>query len=120
MSEIQAEKSSTPMLGQAPSYLLGDLLVLEGGEEDTTIHPSPLSLHVQHDTRPDVSADVQEFQATLEKYKDEQVRPLPTWSEVFQLLHSLGYRKESAPAKSPQPADGAPARSATIQRETTE
>ncbi len=56
------------------------------------------------------------FMKTMERYKRENRRPFPTWSEVLEVLASLGYRKvaeesdlpgtkrEAAPA--PPPAKG--------------
>ena len=33
------------------------------------------------------------FMKTMERYKRENRRPFPTWSEVLEVLASLGYRK---------------------------
>ena len=33
------------------------------------------------------------FMKQMEKYKRENRRPFPTWSEVLEVLYSLGYRK---------------------------
>jgi hypothetical protein len=33
------------------------------------------------------------FMKAMERYKRSNRRPFPTWSEVLEVLHSLGYRK---------------------------
>ena len=33
------------------------------------------------------------FMKSMERYKRENRRPFPTWSEVLEVLRSLGYRK---------------------------
>ncbi len=33
------------------------------------------------------------FMKAMEQYKRSNRRPFPTWSEVLEVLHSLGYRK---------------------------
>ena len=94
----------------------GVYINLEGGEEDTTIRPCPRSLGVQKDTREDASDEVKIFQRVLNQYKADHARPFPTWSEVFDLLHQLGYRRfpEAGQLKSSE------IRNATIQRQTAE
>lgn len=39
------------------------------------------------------------FMRAMDQYKRDNRRPFPTWSEVLEVLHALGYRKvaESAP-----------------------
>ena len=34
-----------------------------------------------------------EFMQAMDQYKRDNRRPFPTWSEVLEVLHSLGYRK---------------------------
>jgi len=34
-----------------------------------------------------------EFMRAMDQYKRSNRRPFPTWSEVLEVLHSLGYRK---------------------------
>lgn len=38
-------------------------------------------------------ADEVEFMAAVDRYKRENQRPFPTWSEVLEVLKSLGWRK---------------------------
>jgi len=33
------------------------------------------------------------FMRAMDQYKRDNRRPFPTWSEVLEVLHSLGYRK---------------------------
>ncbi len=41
----------------------------------------------------DYSDDETLFMKSMERYKRENRRPFPTWSEVLEVLVSLGYRK---------------------------
>jgi hypothetical protein len=41
----------------------------------------------------DYSDDETAFMKAMERYKRENRRPFPTWSEVLEVLRSLGYRK---------------------------
>jgi len=47
-----------------------------------------------------------EFMKAMDQYKRDNRRPFPTWSEVLEVLHSLGYRKVAEPTALPglQPA----------------
>ena len=53
------------------------------------------------------------FMKAMDRYKRENRRPFPTWSEVLEVLRSLGYRKVAEPTELPggkkQP-DGATAK----------
>ncbi len=54
-----------------------------------------------------VSTDEQAFVKAMDQYKRENRRPFPTWSEVLEVLRSLGYRKvedERELPGSPKPA----------------
>jgi hypothetical protein len=37
----------------------------------------------------------------MDQYKRANRRPFPTWSEVLEVLHSLGYRKVAEPGEPP-------------------
>jgi hypothetical protein len=41
----------------------------------------------------EVDAEVLEFIAALDRYKQQHRRPFPGWSEVLLVLKQLGYRK---------------------------
>jgi hypothetical protein len=41
----------------------------------------------------DYSDDETEFMKAMDRYKRENRRPFPTWSEVLEVLRSLGYRR---------------------------
>jgi hypothetical protein len=41
----------------------------------------------------DHSAAEEEFMAAMQQYKQDSGRMFPTWSEVLEVLQSLGYRK---------------------------
>ena len=38
-----------------------------------------------------------EFMKAIQFYKMSSGRMFPTWSEVLEVLHDLGYRKEATP-----------------------
>lgn len=39
----------------------------------------------------EIDGEVMEFIAALDRFKDENSRPFPSWSEVLQVLKGLGY-----------------------------
>ncbi len=41
------------------------------------------------------------FMKAMDQYKRANRRPFPTWSEVLEVLHALGYRKVEAPTPMP-------------------
>lgn len=41
------------------------------------------------------------FMKAMDQYKRANRRPFPTWSEVLEVLHALGYRKTEAAAVMP-------------------
>ena len=41
----------------------------------------------------DYTDDESDFMKAMDRYKRENRRPFPTWSEVLEVLRSLGYRK---------------------------
>lgn len=40
-----------------------------------------------------------EFLMAIDKYKRVNGRPFPTWTEVLEVIHALGYRKVAEPGK---------------------
>lgn len=67
----------------------------------------------------DYSDDETEFMKAMDRYKRENRRPFPTWSEVLEVLRSLGYRRVAEPTALPGrgsgvvAAPGAPAATTT-------
>lgn len=49
----------------------------------------------------DYSDDEIEFMRSMDLYKRHNRRPFPTWSEVLEVLRSLGYRKTEPPTPIP-------------------
>ena len=49
----------------------------------------------------DYNDDEIAFMKALDQYKRANRRPFPTWSEVLEVLYSLGYRKVEAPTVMP-------------------
>jgi hypothetical protein len=44
----------------------------------------------------DYTDDEIAFMKAMDQYKRDNRRPFPTWSEVLEVLHALGYRKVAA------------------------
>jgi hypothetical protein len=49
----------------------------------------------------DYNDDETEFMKAMDRYKRENRRPFPTWSEVLEVLRSLGYRRVAEPGPLP-------------------
>jgi hypothetical protein len=49
----------------------------------------------------DYNDDETEFMKAMDRYKRENRRPFPTWSEVLEVLRSLGYRRVAEPTPLP-------------------
>jgi hypothetical protein len=41
------------------------------------------------------------FMRAMDQYKRDNRRPFPTWSEVLEVLHALGYRRVAVPTAMP-------------------
>jgi hypothetical protein len=54
----------------------------------------------------DYSDDETEFMKAMDRYKRENRRPFPTWSEVLEVLRSLGYRRVAEPTALPGRGSG--------------
>jgi hypothetical protein len=57
----------------------------------------------------DYNDDETEFMKAMDRYKRENRRPFPTWSEVLEVLRSLGYRRVAEPTALPGKKDPAAA-----------
>lgn len=49
-----------------------------------------------------ITEDELEFGLAIDAYKRQQGRPFPTWSEVLEVLRSLGYRKVAEKSEVPK------------------
>jgi hypothetical protein len=49
----------------------------------------------------DYNDEETEFMKAMDRYKRENRRPFPTWSEVLEVLRSLGYRRVADPTALP-------------------
>jgi hypothetical protein len=49
----------------------------------------------------DYNDDETEFMKAMDRYKRDNRRPFPTWSEVLEVLRSLGYRRVAEPTALP-------------------
>ncbi|MBW3540624.1 MAG: hypothetical protein KY476_10160 [Planctomycetes bacterium] len=47
----------------------------------------------------DYSEDEVEFMRSMDEYKRKSGRQFPTWSEVLEVLYSMGYRKVAEPSE---------------------
>ena len=54
----------------------------------------------------DYTDDETEFMKSMDRYKRENRRPFPTWSEVLEVLRSLGYRRVAEPTDLPGRGSG--------------
>jgi len=57
----------------------------------------------------EITGELLEFVMTIDEYKRINERPFPTWSEVFELIHYLGYRKVAPRADHINTASGSEA-----------
>lgn len=44
-----------------------------------------------------------EFLMAIDRYKKQNARPFPTWTEVLEVVKALGYRKVAEPQPLEQP-----------------
>lgn len=49
----------------------------------------------------DYSDEETDFMKAMDRYKRDNRRPFPTWSEVLEVLRSLGYRRVADPSDLP-------------------
>jgi hypothetical protein len=54
----------------------------------------------------EITGELLEFIMAIDEYKRVNDRPFPSWSEVFEIVHYLGYRKVAARAKHINTASG--------------
>ena len=55
----------------------------------------------------EISGELLEFIMTIDEYKRINDRPFPSWSEVFEIIQYLGYRKVAERAEHINTASGA-------------
>jgi hypothetical protein len=67
----------------------------------------------------DYTDDETEFMKAMDRYKRENRRPFPTWSEVLEVLRSLGYRRVAEPTALPGKGSGVTQANATTPAPTT-
>lgn len=73
----------------------------EGGEEQ---RPTRRKVERRRQIDPttcerDYNDDEIEFMQAMDKYKRRSGRQFPTWSEVLEVLHNIGYRKVAEPTE---------------------
>ena len=49
----------------------------------------------------DYNDEETDFMKAMDRYKRENRRPFPTWSEVLEVMRSLGYRRVAEPTELP-------------------
>ena len=47
----------------------------------------------------EISGELLEFVMAIDEYKRVNERPFPSWTEVFEIIHYLGYRKVTTRAR---------------------
>lgn len=57
----------------------------------------------------EITGELLEFIMAIDEYKRVNDRPFPSWTEVFEIIHYLGYRKVTAPADHINHASGSAA-----------
>lgn len=81
-----------------------DLDAESSGEEDGDAQPERRKVERRRQIDPTTcerdygDAEV-EFMGAMDNYKRRSGRQFPTWSEVLEVLHSLGYRKVAEPTE---------------------
>lgn len=92
--------------GQGPNqWITPDTTVEYDEAERRTAKPAALPLAgTCHPATSEVDwADQQQqFMLAMDRYKRENHRPFPTWSEVLAVLESLGYRQVAEPVSLPR------------------
>lgn len=63
----------------------------------------------------DYNDEETEFMKAMDRYKRDNRRPFPTWSEVLEVLRSLGYRRVAEPTALPGKGSGVVATPAPVQ-----
>ncbi len=58
--------------------------------------PEPAEAKPEPPCPPPFEDEATRFMKAMERYKRENRRPFPTWSEVLEVLRALGYRKVGA------------------------
>jgi hypothetical protein len=71
----------------------------------------------------EISGELLEFIMAIDEYKRINERPFPTWSEIFEIVQYLGYRKVAGVAKHINTASGSevlesPAGARSAERQT--
>ena len=62
----------------------------------------------------DYNVDETDFMKAMDRYKRDNRRPFPTWSEVLEVLGSLGYRKVAEPTDLPGKKPSTPSNAAPV------
>ena len=73
-----------------------DEIIADGSEPLTPPPPAPV-----------LSEEEQAFADAVKRYQIDHRRALLNWRDIFEIVHSLGYRKVDQPAKPPE-ANGSP------------
>lgn len=65
----------------------------EGGKNERRKQIDPTTCERDYD------AEEVEFMKAMDDYKRQSGRQFPTWSEVLEVLHAIGYRKVAEPTE---------------------
>ncbi|MEM7515886.1 MAG: hypothetical protein AAF368_03040 [Planctomycetota bacterium] len=61
---------------------------------ETSESASPKKKRVKTPRPDEMKAETLEFINAIDEYKRVHERPFPTWTEIFEIVIALGYRKE--------------------------
>ena len=86
-SRVAPEKHGGKPSSRPTTKIAEKTRVDEGGDERST-QGAPTSPS-------ELSPEVLEFLRAIDRYKRENRRPFPSWSEIFEIVKSLGYRKSA-------------------------
>ncbi len=79
--------------GQAETEVAGEAEVMDRRRQERRRQIDPTTCER------DYSINEVEFMRAMDDYKRKSGRPFPTWSEVLEVLMSLGYRKVADPSE---------------------
>jgi hypothetical protein len=95
MSQIDGKTSEGKTAGRTVERRKRNIPVAKERRNEKATAPKPVA-------DSELSDDALEFMKAMDQYKRDNRRPFPTWSEVLEVLSSLGYRKVEKPTEIPR------------------
>jgi len=102
MAERQPEKKAAGKAGKGPEQRKGakerrDVVDRRAGLERRRGPGRRRSDERRAAEEGEMTEGQMEFLAAISEYKNVNKRPFPTWTEVLDVIHALGYRKVAKP-----------------------